>query len=55
MLGNERYEVEKVGECEGPKHTMSSADSMKWWVVGEELSPDETDEKQTVEEQTFEE
>lgn len=28
---NDRYFVEKVGDCEGPKETASSADNMKIW------------------------
>lgn len=34
VLGNDRYEVRKIGESEGPHHTLTSADNMKLWCFG---------------------
>lgn len=41
VLGNERYEVEKVGRSEGPRRTTTAADSMKRWTFEEEEGDDE--------------
>ncbi|GBP13169.1 hypothetical protein EVAR_91280_1 [Eumeta japonica] len=30
-LRHDRYEVEKVGEGEGPRHTSTVSEYMKWW------------------------
>ena len=35
IIGDERYEVEKECDSEGPQHTTSSADNMKLWVAVE--------------------
>lgn len=46
VLGNDRYEVEKVGNCEGTRHTLTAADSMKYWVDAEDPSLDEENESE---------
>jgi hypothetical protein len=45
VQGNDRYEVEKCGQQEGPTRTSSSADNMKRFVPGESDSESEPEEE----------
>lgn len=42
-IGNDRYQVRKVGAGEGPKDTTSSADHMKPWRTGSSEADEEQD------------
>lgn len=45
VLRNDRYIVDKISECEGPRYTSVSADHMKSWVAVEYEEIDNSDDE----------